>query len=379
MDEQGPQIVRYGGRGEGSLIRMPDSPNWYSRIYARGKEHVKSTGTPDLKLARRKHKALLDELAADRMGLRKFIPPVAQRIRLGELFDDLEKDRQLRGVKSARQMKVHLNHIRAHFADWRASTLTSSDVDVYAEQRLSAGAAPGTINRELEQLAGALRLAQERGKILMVPRIRHLPEHNVREGFYTRAEAEALIAALPDYLKDVARWAYLTGWRIGELRSLTWADVDHEHHEVRLSWRKSKNGEARTMSLVGELADIVDRRWRERVVGCPYVFHRRGKPVGDFRHAWATACEAAGLISGRTLPGGRTFHDFRRTAARNLRRSGVPETVCQAVTGHKTASIFRRYAIVDSVDLREALVKVQAHVETLPTERTVIPLRQQNS
>lgn len=27
---------------------------------------------------------------------------------------------------------------------------------------------------------------------------------------------------------------------------------------------------------------------------CPYVFHRRGKPIKDFRDAWDKACEAVG-------------------------------------------------------------------------------------
>jgi len=42
---------------------------------------------------------------------------------------------------------------------------------------------------------------------------------------------------------------------------------------------------------------------------------------------------------------------------------------------YRTRSIFDRYSIVDDEDIREALVKVQALVETLPTERTVVPLR----
>jgi hypothetical protein len=33
-------------------------------------------------------------------------------------------------------------------------------------------------------------------------------------------------AQLPEYLKDAARFAYLTGWRKGAVRALEWRDVD---------------------------------------------------------------------------------------------------------------------------------------------------------
>ena len=40
-----------------------------------------------------------------------------------------------------------------------------------------------------------------------------LQEHNVRQVFFERAEFLTFRAALPDYLKSVVRFAYLTGWR----------------------------------------------------------------------------------------------------------------------------------------------------------------------
>jgi integrase len=85
------------------------------------------------------------------------------------------------------------------------------------------------------------------------------------------------------------------------------------------------------------------------------VFHHAGAPVGDFRKAWARACGRAGFPKLR-------FHDLRRSAARNLDKSGVSQSVGMQITGHETPSMYRRYRIVDEQDIELALTKAQAYV-----------------
>src|SRR5439155_25934217 len=82
-------------------------------------------------------------------------------------------------------------------------------------------------------------------------------------------------------------------------------------------------------------------------------------------HAWRAACQRAAVqrVDGREVvvrPAllGRIVYDFRRTAVRNLERAGVPRSVAMKLTGHKTESIYRRYAIVAEADLRAALAKL---------------------
>ena len=42
----------------------------------------------------------------------------------------------------------------------------------------------------------------------------------------------------------------------------------------------------------------------------------------------------------------------------NLERAGVPRSAAMAITGHRTATVYQRYAIVDEGMMREAADKL---------------------
>ena len=90
------------------------------------------------------------------------------------------------------------------------------------------------------------------------------------------------------------------------------------------------------------MADSLARQSRDS----EYLFARGAEPIKDFRASWKLACAKAGVPN-------LLFHDLRRTAARNLRRAGIPESVVMKITGHKTRAMFERYNIVDEEDIRE--------------------------
>lgn len=116
--------------------------------------------------------------------------------------------------------------------------------------------------------------------------------------------------------------------------------------------------------------------------GDDFLFTRKdGSHMLDMRHTWENACVHAGVgevvcanpecAEPKTVTkcpkcGSRDFkytgllvHDLRRTGARNLRRAGVPESMAMEIGGWLTASVFRRYAITDRADHKQAMEKLE--------------------
>jgi integrase len=373
-------------RGEGRIFRRSGSSFLWCGYYLRGKEYRESTGTADRGKAERFLKHRLREIGADQIGAKPFVGPQQERMRVSKLLQALEEDYELRG-KDSPQFKAHVKHIREYFGEWRAVEVSAEAVDKYISTRREAGTAPATINRSTQLLAQAFKLAIERKHLSTAPQIRHLSEKgNARQGFFGDADFHAVRDNLPEYLRDFVQFGYLTGWRKGEIASLRWEDV--EGGVIRLRAENAKNGEPRSVTLTGDLADLIECRKAQRqvetnggVLLSAHVFHQKGKPVGDFRKAWATACVAAGVgqfvcvrcnqpVNGHSCEAckggaryiGRIFHDFRRTAVRNMVRAGVPERVAMTVSGHKTRSIFDRYNIVSEADLRDAMQRTQSYL-----------------
>ena len=168
--------------------------------------------------------------------------------------------------------------------------------------------------------------------------------------------------ALPDYLKDFATFAYKTGWRLSEIANLTWSNVDLDQGAVRLEKGETKNDEGRTVYLDEELRGVFDRKREDRKKAeriLPYVFLNRcgNNKIKQHYQSWGTACKKAQI-------GNRLFHDFRRTAVRNMVRAGVPERVVMMVSGHKTRGVFERYNIVNDTDLKLAAQKQEEYLKS---------------
>ena len=204
-----------------------------------------------------------------------------------------------------------------------------------------------------------------------------LDEAPPRKGFFEHDEFLVLRAELPEHLKPVITFAYLTGCRKGEILLLRWDQVDLIARVVRLNPGETKNDEGRVIPLTSELLQMLvmqrqirDQKWPD----CPWEFFRYGKRIKDFRGAWEEASKRAAeevpsLWDAYDGTPAKVFHDLRRTGARNLVRAGVPERVVMAIGGWKTRSVFDRYNIVSERDLHDAAAKLERHLAEVEKQR----------
>lgn len=287
----------------------------------------------------------------------------AGRATFEDLAELLRSHYKISRLRSLDRAEYCIARLAERFAGVRVEQITTEALDAYVSARHDAGVAFGTVRIELAALHKMFRLWADRaplGEVRRVPAFPKVAAGEARKGFFERADFDRVLSHLPEHLRDVASFAYHSGWRKGEVLGLCWRQVDTAACVIRLDASQSKNGEARTLPYAQHpaLVELIGRRQRARKDLCPWVFHRNGKPIRDLSTAWRSACEDAAVP-------GRLFHDLRRTAVRNLVRAGVPDTVAMKLTGHRTRSVFDRYDVSSDSDLADGMGRLAGHISDI--------------
>jgi integrase len=350
-------------RGLGVVFQQPKSSNWWIQYSVRGRRIRETSGSIN--------RADAVQLLKQRIGEVQAGKPVGSQIEkttLSDLTAMLIDDYRAHGRRSIDRAEDAVERLHQFFdKDTRAIGITADRITAYRahrQQQTYKGkpVANATINYELAMLRRAFRLAARAGRVAARPEFEMLHVDNARTGFFEADQFVAVVDRLPNYLRPVTQTAYITGWRTkSELLTRQWRHVDLDAGWLRLDPGEGKTGEARNFPLTADLHAIFETQ-REHVSGIEratgqivlWLFcHSDGTRIRNFRYAWAKACKAAGVP-------GRLVHDLRRTAVRNLERAGVPRSAAMKMTGHKTETVYRRYAIVDEGMMRDAANKLAA-------------------
>ena len=200
-------------------------------------------------------------------------------------------------------------------------------------------------------------LAIKGTKLMVRPHIPMLAENNVRVGFFERQTFDAVRAALPEALRPVATFAYLTGWRIpSEVLTLQWRQIDLPVGTIRLDPGTTKNRDGRLFPFGNHLPEL------RQLLDAAMEGHN-GRGAGERRDlpaGYSTGRKARQELP-RRVDGGMEPPDARDDPARlpahggaELERAGVSRSV-RCISPGTRRTVYRRYAIVSEGDLGAGL------------------------
>ena len=337
---------------------------WWMKYYDGGKPIYESTA----KIEKREALVVLRR-AETKVADGQQEGSAVKRTRFEDLIEELKNDYILKRRKTWKLREQHLAHLKPVFGGMRVKGITTPKLQAYVAKRLEEGAAPATVNRELDCLHRMMILGQRHTppKIIFIPHFPRLAEDNAREGFCEHDAYLCIRGAAPYHIQVAATIGYYTGMRKAEILSLQWdKHIDMEQHCIRLERKQTKTNTSRGLYMTGDFLKVMLKAKEVRDLEfpyCPWVVHMKGQRVKSFDHGWTALMKRLNMS-------GFLFHDLRRTGVRNLVRAGVPETVAMKISGHKTRSVFDRYNITSEEDLKEAADRLDIYIQrkmvTLP-------------
>ncbi len=267
-------------------------------------------------------------------------------------------------VKRYRSFNTERSRVRklaGFFAEGPINSITPTRVEDFKAWRLSQNSYrgkkvnPGTVNRELATLSRMFErlIDDERLEKNPVKKVRKEKENKPRDRILSAAEYHRLLKEADAYVKPVLIVAYGTGMRKQEILKLKRDRVDLKEDFIRLRPEDTKTREGRNIPLDPAVRSALRMCLLKGSREHDYVFSSNGKPIGNIRKAFASACKKARIKD-------FLFHDFRHTWITNKRREGHDYFKIMAASGHRTMEVFKRYNTISEADLR-TLVQPNGH------------------
>jgi integrase len=167
-------------------------------------------------------------------------------------------------------------------------------------------------------------------------------------------ELKRLIAALERSpsrrLSLIVRALIWTGKRRGELRSLSWKDVDLSSATITLRATNTKSKKAQVFPLNSKALEVFQEAWTLRISYLVFPAST-GHYFTDLNNTWKRFREREGFD-------GLLLHDLRRTAITLWAESGLAPQIIQRLSGHATLGMISRYTHLAHEAVREASEKM---------------------
>ena len=373
-----------------SVHKLPHKPNWIAFYYDRnGKRRCKSTLTTNRR-------------EAERICAR--IQELEDRARTGRLTEDRARkviETTVAEIMESIGAPVERKTVRQHFDSWlkafeaerssgtfvrykgiadqflgflgaRASAslaaLGSDDVEKYRDYLLDR-VAPRTVNTHLKVVRVALEKAVKQGVFdrnpaRLVDNVNTSDRHERRA--FTVSELQKLLAVVSEDWKTAILFGIYTGLRLGDVQSLTWANLDLNTSEVTI--RTQKTNRVQILPLAKPLRRHIETLPAGDDPRQSLYPSLADRPVNSLSNEFFELLATAGLAQSRKNHrkqkqgrGARrnlseiSFHSLRHTATSLLKNAGVNDVVARDIIGHESEAVSRNYTHIDAETKRKAI------------------------
>ena len=271
-----------------SLYRRKDSPIWWVKLPAiRGESGPLqvSTGTAEKRKAQEFH----DRLKAERWEQEK-LGAKPRRTWEEAVVKFLEETAHKRTHERDKSILRWLDdYLGGRYLD----EIDRATVDHIKATRAKI-ATQSTANRYLALIRTILRKAcHEWEWIERIPKVSLYREKEGRTRSLTPAEFAKLLQHLPPHLADMATFSVATGLRQGNVRELTWSQVNLELRHAWITPEQHKNGRAHAVPLNDMAMAVLHKQIGKHPT---HVFSYRGHPIANVStKAWWKGLELAGI------------------------------------------------------------------------------------
>jgi integrase len=262
-------------------------------------------------------------------------------------------------------------YLKPFFGAMRLDAITTFTVDRYKKKRIDAGAANGTVNRELATLSHLFSMAVEWKWLDRRPcRLKMLGESPGRIIALSDEQCAALMRASIESA-DPFCWLFVafglnTAMRHSEILATRFDQIDFD--KLRLFVVDAKAGD-REQPITPQLAEMLraEREMRDDRDGWIFPSPHKDSGTGHrarMDNAFRDAVMRAGLDPAVVTP-----HVMRHTAITSLVQAGVDLPTIQKISGHKTLAMVLRYTHVHGQHIDRAIAKIGRTLpEQLPNE-----------
>ncbi len=375
-----------------TVHRTPASPNWLCYYTDRnGKRRTKST----LTRTRREAERICSKIQS-----------IEDQARTGSITEEKARrviERVIGEIMAESGAPIEHKTVREHFCSWlkafgseqsegtfiryrgivntfldflagkasgNLAALKAEDVERYRDH-LEDLVAPSTVNTHLKVIRVGLEKAVKQGifdrnPARLVENLNASDRHERRA--FTLPELQKLLAVCGDDWKTAVLFGIYTGLRLGDIQSLTWANLDLQQKELTI--RTQKTGRVQILPFAKPLLTHIETMPAGDDPKAPLCPSLQGKTVSWLSNQFHELMATAGLVQSRgdhqkkDGKAGRSarrqlsdisFHALRHTATSLLKNAGVSDVVTRDIIGHESAAISKNYTHIETETKRAAL------------------------